>query len=87
LDATPNPFNPSVAVRYRLSRASNVAIVVFDLYGRRVRQLVRQTEEAGTHETIWDGCDDEGHAVASGGYVARLEAGGQSRTTKLMLVR
>jgi hypothetical protein len=87
LDPTPNPFNPSVAVRYRLSRASNIAIVVYDLCGRRVRQLVRQIEEAGTHETIWDGCDDAGHAVASGGYVARLEAEGQFRTTKLLLVR
>ena len=37
----PNPFNPQTAVRFDLSVATRVTLVVHDLAGRRVRTLVR----------------------------------------------
>jgi hypothetical protein len=39
------------------------------------------------HEAAWDGRDDRGRAVASGVYLARLEAGGLVQQHKLTLVR
>lgn len=85
--ATPNPFNPRTTIHYSLPRTGHVALVIYDLQGRRVRSLVDRTEAAGEQSVDWDGRDDEGQAVASGGYVARLVTDQGIRTSKLTLVR
>lgn len=85
--ATPNPFNPRTMIRYSLPRTGRVALVIYDLQGRRVRSLVDKVEAAGEQSVVWDGQDDEGQAVASGGYVARLVTDQGTRASKLMLIR
>ena len=42
---------------------------------------------AGDQAVIWDGQDGDGRGVASGVYVARLEAGELVRSQKLMLAK
>lgn len=85
--ATPNPFNPRTTIRYSLPRTGHVALVIYDLQGRRVRSLVDKVEAAGEQSVGWDGRDDEGQAVASGGYVVRLVTDQGTRTSKLTLLR
>jgi len=41
----------------------------------------------GEHEVIWDGLDSAGRAVASGVYLYRIEALGESETKRMTLVR
>jgi enediyne biosynthesis protein E4 len=80
----PNPFNPSTAVTYRLDRPGDAGLVVFDVRGRRVRELVRGRREAGEYRAVWDGRDESGLEAAAGVYIARLESGGRVRTIKLI---
>lgn len=84
---TPNPFNPRTQVELSIPESGLAEVTVFDLAGRRVRTLLRADLEAGTHPVIWDGLDQRGHAVASGTYVIRAEAGGASATKRAVLVR
>jgi flagellar hook assembly protein FlgD len=49
-----------------------------------VRTLVGGTLEAGEHSARWDGRDDGGHEVAAGLYFAKLEAGGNARTVRIV---
>jgi hypothetical protein len=76
------------AIRFVLAHEAQVALVIYDLAGRRVRSLGRGLHGAGTHEIIWDGRDDAGAARSAGVYFARLtaEPGGQW-TARLMLRR
>jgi hypothetical protein len=83
----PNPFNPVTRLRFDLPTAGPVELAVFDLRGRRVATLVREWLGAGVHVRDWWGRDDRGRALASGVYFARLQAGGRSEVTKMMLVR
>jgi hypothetical protein len=62
----PNPFNPSVTVRYSLDQPSDVSIKVFDVRGRHVITLVEnKTHEPDTWESQWLGVDSKGEPVAA----------------------
>ncbi len=88
LVAAPNPFNPRTSLSFRLDRAMPVSLVIHDLRGRRVATLIDGIVlEAGEQHRTWDGRDDAGRAVASGVYLARLQAGDRTARTRLTLVR
>lgn len=83
----PNPFNPSTTIRLALPESGSARLEVFDLAGRRVRTLLNGHLDAGPHAVVWDGRDDRGQAAGAGIYLARLEAGGLWRTTRMTLVK
>lgn len=85
LSAAPNPASGGTALRFALERAAGGSLVIHDLAGRRVRVLAHGMFEAGEHRIPWDGRDERGRALASGLYLARLEAGGRSSVKKVWL--
>ncbi len=87
LTAAPNPFNPATVLTIRLDRADLPRVVLFDLAGRRVRELCHERRPAGPSLVHWDGRDDGGREVPAGVYLARLEVDGHAVTTQLALVR
>jgi hypothetical protein len=83
----PNPFNPRTTIRFDLPAAGSVRLAVYDVAGRLVRVLVNGDLPPGTREAVWDGSDSSGRAMASGSYLARLEAGGKVEVVRMGLVR
>lgn len=83
---SPNPFNPSTAIRYRLAEPGPTTIDVHDARGRYVRRLVHAEQDAGTYEVRWNGRDDHGTFVGSGVYFVILRAVDGRRTAKAVLV-
>ncbi len=86
-DSYPNPFNPAVVLPLDLATdAAGVSLTVYDVLGRRVRQVWDGSLEAGSHRFVWDGRDAAGKAVAAGVYIYQVEVDGQieaKKTTKL----
>ncbi|MDH4038705.1 MAG: T9SS type A sorting domain-containing protein [Candidatus Krumholzibacteria bacterium] len=87
LSAFPNPFNPSTVIRYTLPSRGHVTLSVFDARGARVATLLSTERDIGAHTTAWDGRDDNGRAVCSGVYFARLSHAAGTRTYKLLLLK
>ncbi|MBE0567500.1 MAG: hypothetical protein IH621_16210 [Krumholzibacteria bacterium] len=85
--AVPNPFNPQTVIAFDVAVAGPCRVAVHDLQGRRVRTLVDRAVGVGRHEETWDGLDDAGRRVASGVYVAKLEAAGARDLLKVTLVK
>lgn len=83
----PNPFNPRTEIRFALDAAGPVRLTIHDLKGARVRVLRAGAMSAGDHAVGWDGRDDAGRALASGTYLVRLEAGGQSDLRPAVLLK
>lgn len=83
----PNPFNPSTSVAFSLPAAQKVRVTVHDLEGKLVATLLDEQRAAGPHTLIWDGRDGAGRNSASGTYVFRIEAGGETVTRRAMLVK
>jgi hypothetical protein len=83
--AEPNPSSGASRLRFQLPQAAQARIVIYDISGRAVRELPLGPLRAGEHEAVWDGRQDNGRAVSSGHYVARLIA--DDRATALRLAR
>jgi hypothetical protein len=84
---SPNPFNPTTAIRFSLGSRENVTLAVYDLGGRLVRTLASGSREIGSHTVTWDGRDNAGRPVSSGVYFYRLDAGKFSDTRKMVLLK
>ncbi len=86
-DSYPNPFNPAVVLPLDLATdAAEVSLTVYDVLGRRVRQVWQGPLGAGNHRLVWDGRDEQGKDVAAGVYIYQVEIDGQveaKKTTKL----
>jgi hypothetical protein len=83
----PNPFNPTTSIKYGVPEISEVSLIIYDLRGGEIIRLVNQTQEAGWYSHNWRGVDKYGHAVATGMYLARLEAGNYSQTIKMVYLK
>ena len=85
----PSPFTPNgdgvnevARISYKLLRVISsvpVAIELFDLSGRRVKQLYDGVDPLGEYEHSWDGRDDSGGLVPPGLYLYRIQADVQSQ--------
>ncbi len=84
---TPNPFGPQTDIRFRLAEAGPVSLAVYDATGRRVKSLAEGTMVAGDYSLRWDGTDQAGHSLSAGVYFCRLEAGGRTFSSRMMLVK
>ena len=82
----PNPFNPATTIKYALPQASDVELTVYNVVGQAVRTLVAEHQSAGRYVVEWDATNDSGHSLSSGMYFYRLQAGGEFREVKKMLL-
>ena len=80
--ARPNPASGSSLISFALERGGPATLKVYDLSGRLVSTLVNGSLPAGSHEVRFNG-----KGLPGGVYFYRLEAGNQSATRKLVLVR
>jgi len=84
----PNPFNPQTRISYSLSKSSRVNLIIFDIRGRRVRQLMNNIDQSpGYYNLTWHGVDDGGHSVSTGIYFLVMKTGSFVKTRKLILLR
>ncbi len=84
-DSYPNPFNPAVVIPLDLATdAVGVSLTVYDVLGRRVRQVWQGALPVGMHRFTWDGRDEVGRNVAAGAYFYRVEIDGRVETKKMM---
>jgi len=83
-DSYPNPFNPAVAIPLDLTAdAEQVSLVVYNVLGRRVRQLWLGPLLAGRQRFVWDGRDEAGRAVAAGVYIYQIAVNGRLEAKKM----
>ncbi len=87
VSAHPNPFNPSVSIKYFLPEAGFTKLKVFNLRGQLVQTLFEGQHGGGWGERHWNGLDSQGQGLPSGTYLVRLETQSGAQSKKVMLVR
>lgn len=78
----PNPFNPSTNITFDLPIQSEVELVVFDILGRKVSELVSELLNAGSYTYTFDA-----QSLSSGIYFVRLTTSSQTFTKKMTFVK
>jgi hypothetical protein len=85
--AFPNPFNPITTLRYEVYSMEMVEVIIHDILGRPVKDLLSELQYPGTRMVQWDGTDDRGSTVPSGTYLYTIKVGNVSETRKMLLLK
>lgn len=83
----PNPFNPETQISFSLPERVSVSLAVYNVFGQKVRELIKASLPVGSYKITWDGTDNQGNRLASGVYFSWLSAGGNTSTSKMILMR
>jgi len=85
----PNPFNPVTEIAYTVpgSDGGRVTLSIYAIDGSLVTTLLDEARGAGPGSVTWDGADGRGRRVASGVYLYRLSAAGETVTRKMVLLK
>lgn len=78
----PNPFNPSTNIKFSIPSLSSVKLVVMDISGKVVENLIDETLTAGNYEYQWNASQ-----LASGIYFYKIVTKDFSDTKKMMLIK
>ena len=80
----PNPFTKSTTIRYEIPIAGKVELVIFDISGRRVRQLINENQSAGRYNIAWDGLDLNNKECSAGIYFVSMKTSNYKKIRKIL---
>ena len=78
----PNPFNPVTTIKYDLPNASDVSLIIYDILGRKVKELVHIKQQGGRYEIQFNASN-----LASGVYIYQLITDKYVNAKKMILLK
>jgi hypothetical protein len=78
----PNPFNPVTKIKFDLPNNTKVKIIIYDISGREISQLVNNNLSAGSYEIEWNGND-----FASGVYFYKMQTESFADVKRMILIK
>ena len=83
----PNPFNPATTLRYDLPVDSFVKIIVYDMLGKVVKNLLSAKQSSGSKSIEWNAIDNQGQLVSAGVYLYSIEFADFRVVKKMVLLK
>ena len=83
----PNPFNPTTTIQFDIPKEINVELIVYDIMGNTVSELINTKLNPGYHKVLWNGTDNFGNYVSAGLYVYQIKAGDYINTQKMLFIK
>jgi len=78
----PNPFNPSTAISYQLPADVYVSLIIYDINGKKIKQLVNEVQTAGNYTVTFDAT-----GLSSGTYFCKLKSGKFIDVKKMVIIK
>lgn len=78
----PNPINNSTAIKYSITKVSQVYLKIFNTLGEELETLINEEKPGGVYEVKWNAAE-----LPSGVYFYRLQAGDFVQTRKMILIK
>lgn len=83
----PNPFKDETRIKYSVSTDCKVILDIYNIEGKKVRNLVSNNTKAGVYTVKWKGSDNSGKPLPGGIYLARIIAANQMKSITLVISR
>jgi hypothetical protein len=84
LGNAPNPFAHATRLTLAGRAEATTGVSIFDVTGRKVRELFHGISTSPVMSLTWDGRDHAGDAAPSGVYIVQAQQGGRLVTTKIL---
>ncbi len=78
----PNPFNPATKIDFSIPKSGFTSLIVYDLTGKKVADLVNENLNPGVYSFEFDAAD-----LSSGVYIYTLQSGNFSQSKKFILIK
>ena len=85
--AYPNPSGSQTTIRFDLPVSSKVTLEIFDIFGRKVTTLLRESMPEGEYTRIWNFTDNNGVKVIPGVYICILTSGTMKQNQKIFITK
>jgi hypothetical protein len=85
LRSYPNPFSVNTTIEYTLKSSGDVSVVIYDMNGKKVNELVNGNQTVGTHTINWNGTATNGSRMMNGVYLVRLVSGNQVQQIQVVI--
>ena len=86
-DNYPNPFNPSTNISYKVKESGVISLLIHDLRGNSINNLISEYKPRGNYFINWNGTDESGRFVPSGVYFYTMKTEKQIMTKKMILLK
>jgi hypothetical protein len=84
--AYPNPVINAATISYNISgNRTPVSVAIYDVNGKKVRNLYSGRQAADRYDLAWDGKNDYGRSVAGSMYYVKVKAGEQQATKRIVV--
>ena len=83
----PNPFNPITTIKYNLPEDALVNIIIYDILGNIVKNLVYAKETTGYKSVQWNATNNQGEPVSTGVYLYKIQAGDFVDAKKMIFLK
>ena len=83
----PNPFNMSTEIYFTIDKERSVQLLVHDLIGNKITDLVNDTYAPGQHSVQWNGTNQYGNHVSSGIYIYTIISNAHKESGRMILLK
>jgi len=83
----PNPFNGSTIIPFSIPKESNVRLIIYNLKGELIAELLNKKMYSGDYKEKWNGFDSFGNQVASGVYYYQLFYNGIAKSNQMIYLK
>jgi len=86
MECFPNPFKDYTTLRIEVAEKGNYSIEIFDIQGRLIKILAKETIQSGAYYIDWDGTDSNGSRLSAGVYYFRMTGEGLNLNLKVVMM-
>ena len=83
----PNPFNAETTIPLILKDDQKIKVIITDILGNKIIELVNGDFKAGYHYIKWDGTNNLGNPVSSGVYIYSVIFDKLKRSNRMILLK
>lgn len=78
----PNPFNPKTIINYELSKTASIKLIIYNIKGIEIRNLMDKKQNAGSYSVEFDASD-----LPSGVYYYYFQFDKVTETKKMLFIK
>ncbi|MBL8025135.1 MAG: T9SS type A sorting domain-containing protein, partial [Fibrobacteres bacterium] len=85
--SSPTPFSSTVNISVSSKKNTIPDVAIYDIAGKRVKELSMVSKKGELFVYVWNGCDDAKRQLRNGFYFYRVSAGESSISGRLTLIK